>query len=505
MPLGFWASARKVGGFEWQLVESRWQRLGDNKDAITQEKFFDVIGDREGIPFAPGITLAEAEIQRNRHDFEKSMEKVDPNFFGTLAGGALALADPVSVGTMPFGGANFARGAAAVTWRALVQQFAIGGAKAGVAAAPLELAFQQGEGETDIPRLAGAVIGPAVAAPFLGVLGRVAVRGARRVTGVELNATTRNTALDDALPPDQRIRIIDEADQVSRPPVLEPRTAPPRVPKRLLEETFQDYQGGWVGWTRDLAARRPAALAKARQMGIDPEDNEILDRLVDSLSVASEARATFDSKVPLQFNDGVKLLRRGEQPPADVRQSLLDAGLAKPRVRANVEGGRPQARLRAGPDGAVAPEVELSVVGRRVADALDNPRTPQNRALLQRIDEIGPGAARQEIQDRIRLGEDFDEDPFALPRVIDGQADPAAVIQHLDAAGFRRRIDPGRPPPIESARATSDPVSDPGANARLADEAVNEVRAQARKLGVNTEELDDLTRRMLDGVRTCGR
>lgn len=507
-PRGAIGAAGANMGFEARLAASRWTRIGEVFDeAIDQEQFFDIVGERD-VDFEPGITAAEAERRAMQFDFRQQEAQYEGHPIAGFVGGTVgALIDPVNILTIPFGGANFRAAKEATSFFPFLRQSAMGGGKAGAASLPIELFFQQSDfGEFDAGRAAGSAIGPVVAAPLLQGLARGIGAGFNRIrNGPDTVAASRNVGTDPTIHPLEKLRIIDEAESAGLPPpLIFERTAPPPIPRQRLRDTFNDYRGGWRGFVQDLAAGRSSAAVKARALNIDPEDNEVVQRLVDALSARSDQTAATPVDYNIRLTDTLNQFRAGEVlDPGQVR-ILQDNGLVAPLIRAGAAEG-------------AEPELTLTSVGRRIADALDNPTAPGSRELLDGVSQRGAGEARQAIRNAQARGEPVSADDFdSLPRIIsEDSIDELTVIQHLEAASRRSRVPDTAPPPRETTPVRADEPPEPvarGEGEQAADtapepqvsEAVQRARRQVREAGANPDDVQAAVKALFDGVRTCG-
>ena len=216
IPRSFFEAAGSEFSFRTDQMVERWRMVGEPAgEPLLQEEFADIVGERE-TPFEPGITANEAERRVMFHDFEQWESRMEGRPVAALLGGiGPMIIDPVNVATTPLGGANFARMATAKTLGTFLGQGALGGAKAGVASAPLELAFQRGETAQIRPgELVGTVLGPIALSPVFGAAGRAARSLFKRVrNGVETNEASRNNLTQGDVDPEEAAGIIRQADR----------------------------------------------------------------------------------------------------------------------------------------------------------------------------------------------------------------------------------------------------------------------------------------------------
>ncbi|MFO7858076.1 MAG: hypothetical protein R6V11_04055, partial [Ectothiorhodospiraceae bacterium] len=402
-----------------EIVKSRWRRIGEPAgEALRQEEYEKIVGDRD-IPFEPGITANEAERRVAFFDYDQVTSKYQGRPIAALLGGAIpSMLDPVSIATLPVGSARFAKGALAATWGQFFKQTAIGGAQAGLASVPLEIAAQRGETAELRPfEIGGTVIGPIVAPIGLGAFGRGARAALRRVrNGPDASQTTRNLRSSDEVgPADAEAAVRDAKDAGLQPPPNAQRTQTRATPTQRLADEFNDYEGGHRQWARDLAAGRQTAIDKAQAVGIDP-DSPMIDRMLDRLGRASDQRSATPTDYNLRLLDTFNRFRAGDDADdADLRL-LADNGLALPRARV-VEG---EVQPRVTDEGV--PDVATTAAGRRLAEALDNPKSVSNAKLLRRVNRDGAAAVRNDLEARAGRGEGGDL-PSPRNRVIDDEFD----------------------------------------------------------------------------------
>jgi len=460
------------------------------QEAVTVDEFNEMVGERE-IPFKANITPAQVEKEIAFHDFEQDLARFESRPVADLLGGtAPAILDPVSVGTMGFGGGNLARAAVAKTFRSQLMEFTGAGIRAGVASAIPEQLTQSAERvQTDGARLAGSVFGPIALGPILGsggVAARAAFRGIR--DGPLAAAHIRGPRSNKNVSPDEAVRAVNDADEAGFTPLRVPeRKAPPPVPRERLNETFKDYAGGHVQWVRDLAAGREGARTKAADIGVDPDGPE-MRRMVKLFGDASDTRSATPTDYNFKLLDTFNQFRQGEQLDPDQIQLLSENGLTQFRSRTEVEiDGR-----------SAAVEIPApTAVGRRLAEALDAPRNVRNAKLLRRVNTEGAGAVRRDLEARARR--EAGEPPEPGPRIIDDQIDPGTVIQHLEAAGMRRV-----PPEPEPTTQTPPPVPEQrGARPPNQQEQLRDLDTLARKKDVDLESVDTGMTNVREAIRTC--
>lgn len=504
-----------VSRYEWDRTRDRWTLPGEIWDeAIDIEQFRDIVGERD-IPFTPGITAAEAERRRDLFEYEKREALYETHPISQfLAAIPPTVLDPVSVGTMPIGGVNFKLAKEAAGWMPFLRQTAIGGAKAGAASIVPEYMIQQAEtGMIEPGRLIGSAIGPVIAAPVLGAVGRALSRGYQgvrtRINGDAAALGHRAANSDPRVHPlDKEAAVLDAEERGLPTPYIGERTSPQPVPMQRLRETFADYDGGWRGFVRDLGAGREGAAVKARAIGIDPENNEVVGRLLAALGDHTEAT----SRPPLEYTakvlDAFNLFRAGEATDAKTVRLLQDNGLVVPTsgrgtIQTEVDGrALTPAEMRDRGLGASAPSVALSAVGVRLAAALRDPSLPANRQLLDSVNETGVGAVRAALRRARGEGVSVDDDLDVLPRILsEDSIDAPTVMHHLDAAALRSQVPdaadlPPPPAPPPAARPAPDEV---------ADAATLDAKALARELGVDVNDIDEAVGGLFDGVTVCGR
>lgn len=491
LPRSFWEAAGSEFNFRVDQTVERWRMVGEDRGpALLPEEFEAIVGERE-IPFEPGLTQDEAERRVMFHDYEQWESRMQGRPIASLLGGiGPMIADPVNIATAPFGAANFARATAAPTLGKFFGQMALGGAKAGVASAPLEVAYQRGETGTIRPgELAGTVIGPIVLAPALGGLGR----GLRRLVGSngpEVNRTVRNLATDGSRDPIESVRIINEASRDGLPPP--PRSTrsapPPPTPTRRLRETFADYSGGHRAFVRDLAAGRTEAVEKLESLGVRADDPAVV-RMVDRLGRASDQRSSTPTDYNLRLLDTFNQWRAGEQLDADQARLLRDNGLV-----------RETPTDTALPD---APRLEPTDVGARLDEALVAPREVRNAKLLRKVNVEGAGAVRNDLDARASRLEG--EPPAPGPRIIDDEWDDAELIRALDGArrptpDLRklddRAVDPRRQEPLPEGEG-SQPVRESPEEAAQRQWAVQQ--------GIDMESINAAVKEAAERAISCGR
>lgn len=491
-PRSFFEAAAAEWEFTMEeIVKSRWRRIGEPAgEALRQEEYERIVGERD-IPFEPGITANEAERRVAFFDYDQVTSKYQGRPIAQLVGGAIpSMLDPVSIATLPIGAARFAKGAAAATWGAFFKQTAIGGAQAGLASLPLEIAAQRGETAELRPfELGGSVIGPIIAPIGLGAFGRGARSVMRRIkNGPTASQATRNYGTTNDLDPaEAEAAIRDAKDAGLQPPPNFQRTRNRASPTQRLADEFNDYEGGHRQWVRDLAAGRQTALDKARAVGIDPDDR-VIERMLDRLGRASDQRSSTPTDYNLRLLDTFQRFRAGDDvDDADLRL-LADNGLALPRVR--VVDGQPQPRTTA--EGT--PDVATTAAGRRLAEALDNPKSVSNAKLLRRVNRDGAAAVRNEL--------DAKGEPVpARGRVIDDEFDDVDLLRALDGVRRTNGDDPvDMPPPRRAERVDTDEEAD----LRALDEAEAEDVAWGREQGADVEGVTAAIKAAMRKAVTCG-
>lgn len=267
-PSGFWSAAGRGATAGWRLTKERWASLNDTSDVLSANAFKALVGDRK-IEFRPGMTEQQAEARIAEYDYDQRLQSLEGRPVAEFLGfAATSLLDPVNVATLPIGGASFARAATATTMRQALRHAAAGGAKVGIASAPLEVAVQmQSYGEVRPDELAASVAAPVLLSPLLMAPGR-ALRGmSQRRTQQRFDAA-RNVdnphAMDEAT-------LRGAEDDLVPPPPVRSADLDGDVPQARLREAFDSYEGGARRWVSDLANNAPSARELAGRLGIDPD------------------------------------------------------------------------------------------------------------------------------------------------------------------------------------------------------------------------------------------
>lgn len=325
---------------------ARWRMLDDTTPAITPWDFKERVGDRE-IKYEPYMTEADAERRIALYDWEQEQAEYEQRgvaqFIGAIAPVFLY---PSSVATLPLGASNFAK-AASGSFRQMVVQSAIGGAKVGVASAPLDIAEQHKlKGTVDAEAAMMALVAPVIASPVLGALGRAARAGYRKAFGKVADADLARGAessphVKPDAHPDDVARALERRPDVPVPRETESRAAP-YTPTQRMEELFHDYRGSVTGWLNDMADGKVEAHAVLERLGIDPKDSAIIDELSGGLRMIRRAVDNIDTapEVNIRVMNAVKEFAETGKLTSEADKDLLySMGMFD--AKARMEGSEP--------------------------------------------------------------------------------------------------------------------------------------------------------------------
>ena len=525
---GWWETAGRALQTGWLDVRQRWAPLGDASDdePLSFDEQREQIGDLP-VDVAPGLTQRELDRRVEWAEREQYLSQYQGRITAELLGSMPAYAlDPVTLATMPVGGAQMRMAMQARTAGEYMRRSARAGAEIGAAGFFPEIGVQMAQrGEVDGMTLAAATLAPVVLTPVAAApsralrspdvptLGMAAesppVAGA--VSPQQVGADLRDLP---ALPNPVRERLFG-ADR--RDPVTGEVSTTARTPeqiraeqlRRLDSELTAGYggrtEGSTVAWARDLAAGVPAARQFAQdRVGFDPDagpirewvtaeaqrtaretefsprDRERIQRAVDSTergAPSPEERALL-SRAGLVDEEGALL-------PGVTRQQVRERGPNQ--VRRQAEG-----RLRRGYDQAL----QAARVQRERLRGLGL-YDPERRAGVEALE-----TARREVtslHDRIAGLNRRD-------RFIDDNVDVPALLNAIDASraetapSLRQRFQE-RPSPADV-----DDAVDP--RALLPDDPdMRDLLAQARAAGVTDEMLAGVRARVADvyeQIRLCG-
>lgn len=488
---GFFATAWDNARAYWELeTMERWRALFEDAPEISQDEFDEMVGDRP-IEKRPFQTVAETERAIAIHDWEQSQQEYEKRGIASFVGTALPLMlDPVSVATMPVGWQNFARAAGAKTMRQALLQSSIGGAKVGAATVPLEVGMQmRTRGEVDPMTVAAAGVGPAALSPMLAAAGRGARAAFRRSPDNTLADAANRSKIKrpEAAPEDVAKAVHDHPD--ARPPAPYVRESEALTPTMRLNEAFERYDGGSVRWVQDMAAQDPRAVQFARDLGIDPEASTVLRDFMREVKSASDAVAGTPTRVNMDLARAFHKLDRGE--PLTVREAngLRVVGLIE---RAE---GPPASRFADISTLRETRPYRRTVLGERLAKAIEAPQVPANRALLDDFYARGAGA----IKDRLAR-ETGDPDAVQdLASVIAPIDEPNRLMNVLEAARAETR---GKPDPAAGRTTPEVEQHSPEVQSSFAREA-DSARQQLLDLGSDDEDVRALARAMMEGLEVC--
>lgn len=404
-PVGFFGSIGIGAGTAAIDVAQRWQAIdGSWDDYPTQEERQEIIGDR---PLVPPLNLSADQLRRRvaMYDREQYISKYDTNLLGEIVGSMpVLMGDPVNIATMPLGGANFARAAGAATWGGFLRQSAIGGAKAGLAGVPVDVATQQmARGEVDPASVVMGAAVPVVASPLMGVptfalralQGR---RASRTVNAHQAEEVGRNPLYPEGVTPQTMKAAEAELDSIPPPPQM-PAAPDLPPPTARIDAAFEGYEGGAPRWVQELAAGREPAREYAQRLGVDPEAPALRAMLAD----VKAATATTMQRTPAgirQLSEDVIRSVAGEQEPLAQRRmqqaGLMDAeGRIPDLIREELDNADNRAVLRR--DG---PEAVWIRATNRVTKAL----TAAKQDLEQAVERVDAELTDWSVSPQFRAG-----------------------------------------------------------------------------------------------------
>lgn len=526
-------------------VAHRWRSL-EPGDSVTKEEFDEIVGDAPvSVDWGPSMTRERAQFLADEARREQWSQQFESRPVAEFLGASLpTVADPVSVATMPVGGTSFAAASRATTLGQFLKHSTAGGAKVGAATAPIEAAAQPSfYGEMRPEMLAGAVAGPVLASPLLGLPGFALKSVAGRRTGIQDTEAAQDMAEAaatsgqmDADIADMTSRLTDEEGDLPAPPMGQrpPEEAGQRP--RELDRLFGDWTGQERGWVRDLAAGDEAAAARAREVGIDP-DSPALQRFLEregERTLRRSRQVDEDRFTELRdFSDFVAGRASPEQ-----QQRLAAAGMVESAETARVARQTPEdwrlgevLRASREADAADAQVRELAAAPgmRPLQEALETPaarRTSEQQELTRAFMENGAGAAKAtylerrkrdyeqaldreaDIEERIAEGleqyreldearaarraayEDLEAARAEARTEQDGEFDIDEFVQALEAARMESAAQAPGPEPrqyrdSDEAASVASNAMRPGDDPETAD-----LREFAQRNGVDTDEID---------------
>jgi len=455
---GFFQGMGRGASMAWEDVKHRWDTLSDSGTTISKEEFDEVTKDAPvQQSWGPSMTRERAEFLAQEARHAQWSQQFDQQTIARFVGEiGPTLLDPTSVATMPFGGANFARGIAAGSLKQYLKETTVGGLKVGAATAPLEATMQpEVYGEMRPGMLAAAAGAPVVASPILNAPARVLSGIAGRSTGAEdpdlaaavgekagqqgdmqadvTNITSDLTDSDAPAPPLTMEQALQAAEQVGATE-LEARGE--------LDRWFGDWPGKERGWVRDLAAGDEAAARRAEELGIDA-DSPALQRFLtrEGERTASRSRVVDEDRFTQarDFQDFVRGQAAPEQRQRLAAQGLVESAEAAALARQTPEDWRLGETLRRARE-ADAAEADVREMGasrsmKPLQDALETPaaqRTAQQEDLRRAFMENGAGAARAENIDRLKKDYEqlLDREQQATEDLAEGrQAESVTTLQ----------------------------------------------------------------------------
>ena len=475
-PTGALSAMGRSARFATDVVKDRWASLMDEDDPVPADQWEEVAEGRD-IPWEPGMTKSRADHLIQEHDYEQYAQHYEGRPIAEFVGmmGPF-LFDPVSVATMPVGGANFAAAARAPTLGKFMQESVRGGAKVGAASAPLEVGVQtQAYGELRGDELAGTILGPIAAAPILSAPGRVlrSLGERRGQTGATdhsqpdvrqaaaaANQSDRPIEIDRIIGPYQQ-----EAGVSLAPPVRQIDPSSP-VPTARMEELFGDWDGGAKGWFQRYARGDEDAVAAARQKGFDPDSDALRGLVREEVRLSSrrgmqpdegrftdlrdlvdaeQGRATPDQMERLRqrgMADRLEQVQQQQRELADLPADQRRIAEAQTRQGREIRALRQEMR-----DMEVRPEF------RDLAEALDTPgfrRTAEQKMKVDRFLKQGAagvqdarmnqleGQFRDTNERLINLREDLAQRKGRKPKQLQDEvarleAERAGIQQQMDA------------------------------------------------------------------------
>lgn len=526
-------------------VSRRWGSLWDKEETITEDEFKEIVGERN-IRFWEGMDRRTAEFLAQEQDILEYQAQYEGRPIAEFLGAMLPLmGEPVSVATMPVGGTSIARAVTAGSLRGFLRNSVIGGAKIGVASAPIEAAIQPGVyGELRPDVLAGTLIGPIIAAPILSAPARF-LRGIR--SGPSATAAARASQPEAAGFEGSRMVQAYERDNLGvGPPPVARDPGGITLPSSRFDEMFGQYQGGYRRWMRNFARNQEDAVEFLRRHNIDP-DSPALREFVARHKEASAKRHQMTS-LEQRFQqlrdltdyaqgraapEQVERLRAGRvlQEAQDMRDAVVRPGFERTaedirQIRALETRQRELVRLEDAPAFRELAEALKKPGFERTADDvnrvntfirhgaegemsrhIDNLRSQYDTTLadLGRLDEalakrkgrkpkqMLEERARLDAQ-RTRIAEDLGWAREQLP-TADGEVRMEDLMAVLDAASLESPVT--TPPRAAPRQETAGGPARPGAD------ELAEVEAFARQHGVDIEEARAFSEELVAKIREC--
>lgn len=286
----------------------KWSALvtpGEDDEVLSYSQWQERIGDRN-LPYDPNTSASQLQNRIHQYDLNlwNAQYEADPvaGFAGGVAG---SLIDPVNVGLILSTGAggiirSIAGGAARQATRLSARQLLKVAATESVAETVPSIALQQMTfGHVSPKNVAMNALAPFLFVPAGAAIGRAfSPSVASKAAQDDFNDTAwQYSQRHDMASPDfdlarslysnprvggvdpfEMARNLDRQVHGVKDVLPAVNDSPVKVPQRVINDSFNDYPGQARGWLKDMAAGIPAALDKAEEMRIDP-NNEILTDL----------------------------------------------------------------------------------------------------------------------------------------------------------------------------------------------------------------------------------
>jgi len=526
-------------------VGRRWGSLWDEEETITEDEFKEIIGDRD-VQFWDGMDRRTAEFLAQEQDIFEYQAQYENRPIAEFLGMMLPyVGDPVSVATMPVGGTSMARALSAGSLRGYLRHAATGGAKIGVASAPIEAAVQPGVyGEFRPDIFAGTVIGPVIAAPIMSAPAR-ALQGIR--SGPSATAAARSSQPEASGFEGFRITQAYEQDNWGvRPPPVTRDPGGITLPSARFNEMFGEYQGGYQRWVRNFARNQEDAVEFLHRHNIDP-DSPVLREFVARHKEATAKRHQMTSleqrftqlRDLTDYTQGratpeqIDRLRAGRvlQEAQDLREAAVRPGFERTaedirQLRSLEARQRELVRLEESPafrelaetlkkpgfERTAADVNRVNTFIRRGAEGemsrhIDNLRSQYETTLtnLRRMDEsLAKRKGRKPKQmleerarleaERARIAEELGWAREQLP-MADGEVRAEDLMAALDAASLES--------PVTTPTRSAPRQETAGGPARAGADELAEVEAFARQHGVDVEDARAFSEELVAKIRDC--
>jgi len=507
----------------WLHTVGRWKSIFDDDELVPIEQQQEMIGDR-GIEPDPNYDLRQLQFLIEEHDEETYMQSYDQRPIMELLGGIpAALADPVSVATMPIGGPGVrAATQAGVGAGQFLRHTLTAGAKISVAAAPLEAAIHQktyGEFRPDMFLL--STLAPIVATPVVSLPGRLLSGvGGRGATATDIAQRAERVA-PEAMPDGpnvfmSRLQALDTYPGVRTKP-MQSSGGDVRMPEGRLTEMFHQYQGGYRQAVQDLSAGLDRARDFFRRQGVDPDAAPMQRFLLKHREGTAQrgGPAQFDEYVAVEnyarrqytADDLEVLLRRGivDEPTGEPRGPFRDfvkAMRKSPDKRTDLEVRDIESFHRKGAEGMLGERLQR--LRGQYDETVDNLRRLDEQVQGYRAKaKAPPRYLKKQIQEletrRNRLYDEFRDTQVFLQRT-DGEFNIGELMMAIDASRSESVI-PTRA--LDSRPMTRSTAPEPAAGSGPDAQMQNAVQ-NARKTGV--DDVDGIAREtdnIREQIRRC--